>query len=669
MTAPPASFRRRQRVLLALTLAGFAALLPGATPARAQVAYRVRITNNNLIGLTTTNYGFFGNNFVSRSPSFEYPLGTGFEHLVRGGLWVGGLTQFSGTGEALRVSTAAVDGSQGSASAAGTEYTPFGSQILERSKLANSPVYSPDAVSEQDYITEFVDYPAKATVTGGEDHEPLGIRIEQQAYNWSFSRFANFVAVRFKITNTGPPLRNVWIGLYEELASGPKNAYSTWPPSSASGGTLGSWYNKKRMNYVPEARLITEHYCRSYASPPESCEDDVCPARVGIQLLGVRPDTVASKLVTMYLANYSPGDTTRDEDSERYNLLSTGRITPPDSLLPGEASEGGANDPISMLAVGPFAEILPDSSVYVDFAFVGGEDDQDIVLNAAFAQLAFNFNYVIPSPPPSPRLAVVPVEGALDLYWDRSSELAADPTSPASGGLDFEGYRIYLSQDRDELSRVAQYDRPDTVGFDTGFGDVALADSVVIDGVYYHYRKRITGLKTGFKYYAAVTAYDIGDDQIESLESGVTQNLAQAVPAPSPGEAAGRTVSVFPNPYKVEAKWDAGRLVRDHYLWFANLPQRCTIRIYTLAGDLLKRVDFDGAIYDGSSARGLFDPAAETALGAPSLSGSLYAWDLITDQGQAAASGLYLFAVEDGATGAVQRGKFLVVKSDREGFR
>ena len=42
---------------------------------------------------------------------------------------------------------------------------------------------------------------------------------------------------------------------------------------------------------------------------------------------------------------------------------------------------------------------------------------------------------------------------------------------------------------------------------------------------------------------------------------------------------------------------------------------------------------------------------------------------MITDQGQAAASGLYLFAVQDEASGEVQRGKFLVVKSDREGFR
>jgi len=42
---------------------------------------------------------------------------------------------------------------------------------------------------------------------------------------------------------------------------------------------------------------------------------------------------------------------------------------------------------------------------------------------------------------------------------------------------------------------------------------------------------------------------------------------------------------------------------------------------------------------------------------------------LISREGQAVASGLYLFSVEDKASGKVDRGKFLVVKSDREGFQ
>ncbi len=42
--------------------------------------------------------------------------------------------------------------------------------------------------------------------------------------------------------------------------------------------------------------------------------------------------------------------------------------------------------------------------------------------------------------------------------------------------------------------------------------------------------------------------------------------------------------------------------------------------------------------------------------------------DLITREGQATATGIYLFAVRDEATGRVERGKFLILKSDREGF-
>ena len=168
--------------------------------------------------------------------------------------------------------------------------------------------------------------------------------------------------------------------------------------------------------------------------------------------------------------------------------------------------------------------------------------------------------------------------------------------------------------------------------------------------------------------YLAVTAYDLGNSEIESLESGPSQNEIMAIPSPAPGERAERKVYVFPNPYRVEANWDRGRQVRDHYLWFTNLPERSTVRIYTLSGDLVLERAFDGAQYHGENARGVFDPRTVTGLAPPTLSGTTFAWDLITREGQAAATGLYLYSVEDRATGETSVGKFVVVKSDREGF-
>jgi hypothetical protein len=123
---------------------------------------------------------------------------------------------------------------------------------------------------------------------------------------------------------------------------------------------------------------------------------------------------------------------------------------------------------------------------------------------------------------------------------------------------------------------------------------------------------------------------------------------------------------VFPNPYRVEARWDQGRLVRDHYLWFANLPPRAALRVFTLSGDLVFETHFDGSGYHGEGARGLYDPGTQLDTPPPTLSGTSYAWNLISSRGQAVATGLYLYSVEDLDSGRVQRGKFLVVKSDRE---
>ncbi len=145
----------------------------------------------------------------------------------------------------------------------------------------------------------------------------------------------------------------------------------------------------------------------------------------------------------------------------------------------------------------------------------------------------------------------------------------------------------------------------------------------------------------------------------------MSQNKFLAVPMPGPDESVAG-VTVFPNPYRVEARWDQGRLARDHYLWFANLPSRAHLRIYTLSGDLVQEVHFDGARYRGEGARGLYDPSHTLDTPPPSLSGSAYAWNLISREGEAVATGLYLFTVEDLDSGRISRGKFLLVKSDRE---
>lgn len=665
-------------IAFALALAAIAPPAPAADraptppPFRAaevladSIRFALRVTDNNLMGVTITNYGFVGNNFVSRAPSLEYPLGTGFEHMVRGGLWIGGIA-IDDLGAFTGVVTSAVDGSQGSGSANATEFTPAGLEIAIRSTLPNNRFFNPAAVSEQDYVSEFSDFPAKRADGTGEDHRPMGLHVRQENYNWSFSDFAHILFFRYVITNTGAPLQNVYVGFYSEFASGPKNAYFTWPPTTG-GSPLGSWYDKKWIQYDDSLRLFREHYCRG-VPVPAGCDLGLVPYWIGLKLLGVSPGDVTDTLdkrITLAAWDYAPGSSLRDEDVERYAFMSADTIQ--DLSAPDLQPQTG--DPTGVLAVGPFTQIDPGDSIIVDFAIVGGAQVPDIHRHARFAQNAYDRDYIVPVPPFSPQLKVVARGNALDLYWDDGPESAFDPTSPI--GNDFTGYRVYAGEDRLELNRIAEFDLAsaphDTSGFNTTLDAIRLNPPVVIDGETYHYRYTIPNLRDGFKYFVAVTAFDLGSVEIEPLESGTAQNKVLAVPAPAPGERPARGVTVFPNPYRTEARWDQGQLVRDHYLWFANLPERCTIRIYTLSGDLVFERDFDGATYAGEGTRGIYDPARELDVGAPTLSGSMFGWNMITKEGQAAATGLYLYSVEDRDSGDRDIGKFLIVKSDREGF-
>src|SRR5262249_1923204 len=158
------------------------------------------------------------------------------------------------------------------------------------------------------------------------------------------------------------------------------------------------------------------------------------------------------------------------------------------------------------------------------------------------------------------------------------------------------------------LKRIAQFDLTtaphDTTGFNTGLD--AVRRDTTIDGISYNYRYTVPALKNGFKYFVAVTSYDLGNVEIESLESGIPQNKTLPIPNPAPGEFAANKVYVYPNPYRVEAAWDVGKQVRDHYLWFTNLPPHCMVRIYTLSGDLVYETEFVGSTYQGGGTRGVF---------------------------------------------------------------
>jgi hypothetical protein len=101
-------------------------------------------------------------------------------------------------------------------------------------------------------------------------------------------------------------------------------------------------------------------------------------------------------------------------------------------------------------------------------------------------------------------------------------------------------------------------------------------------------------------------------------------------------------ITVVPNPYFATAKWESRTLFStgrgDRLIQFMKLPAKCTIRIYTIAGALVKTLYKNTSPMDGSMS-----------------------WNLVSDDGMDIAYGLYIFHVDAPGIGQYI-GKFTVVK-------
>jgi hypothetical protein len=305
----------------------------------------------------------------------------------------------------------------------------------------------------------------------------------------------------------------------------------------------------------------------------------------------------------------------------------------------------------------PGEQVFGDGDGTLDF-------DEDVYENLQRGIVAKNGiidRYILPSPPPSPNLLVVPGENKVTLYWDNIPELYEDPITRE---IDFEGYRIYSSPktsgSQDKATLLAQFDVADELGYDTGFRTIQF--DTTINEKQYKYRFVNENLLSGWpgKYFFSVTSFDKGnpDNNLPSMESSLNENLTYAIPGKSVSRQENRKIFVYPNPYKANAPWD-GFGERDKLIWFANLPAKANIRIYTLAGDLVDEIEHHADTYDGSDVALLEE---KTKTQQTEFSGGEHAWDLISNKDQAIATGLYLFTVEDEDTGQIFSGKFLVIK-------
>jgi hypothetical protein len=170
---------------------------------------------------------------------------------------------------------------------------------------------------------------------------------------------------------------------------------------------------------------------------------------------------------------------------------------------------------------------------------------------------------------------------------------------------------------------------------------------------YYEYEFVIDNLQPSKPYYLSVTAFDYGSRKaaLSSLESSPNINAVMAYPLTGTEEVEeeGLNVKVYPNPYRIDAGYartgyenrDRTRSAeRARSIHFYNLPSICTIRIFTIDGDLVKEIKH-------------YCPE-----GGPMAQHER--WNLISRNTQVVVTGIYLFQVSSEM--GDQLGKIVIIK-------
>ncbi len=170
---------------------------------------------------------------------------------------------------------------------------------------------------------------------------------------------------------------------------------------------------------------------------------------------------------------------------------------------------------------------------------------------------------------------------------------------------------------------------------------------------YFEYRFVFRDLLPSQQYFVGLTTFDHGYPAraLGPQESSPSMNYIReyAQNSSTMVEELGLNVIVYPNPYRVDANygdrfegWDRPDLPKEYNraIHFTNLPHKCTIRIFTLDGDLVREIDHD------------YPPGAN---------GSMHEkWDLISRNTMMTVSGIYYYSVESAFGNQI--GKIVIIR-------
>lgn len=619
-------------------------------------------TDVGLLGLTVTNLGYVGNGYTSNRPSGEYPIYSNVEHIFYGGLWVGAV---NAEGQRL-VSTGAQDASALSAGEETREYNDlteaeFPTRIW--SNRQNADNFSVHALATQHIEFAFDDYRNDVT-----NHVPIGLRVVLRVLAWSDPFADDFVILDYTIQNvSGTELTDVYVAYWNDCNPGntdlnnPYENLSNWNFYDDKNGAFGppDWVAPQyTVDGDEKIWLMWEHDADG--------DEGLATSWIGARLLGSSQTPQPESGVPPVSYNswrfrgvpaqddwFTNPDDPEEQLPGKYQIMSNGDF---DVGVTQAFDYTTASNWVGMLSTGPFPSLAAGDSLKVTFAVVAGVDSLALLANSKVAQKAYDEGFTIAAGPPSPNLDFAFQDNSVIMRWTPGDSVNAEgqPLPPDSalrspehhisettGREDFQGYRIYRVQDEiisgipeEVATLVAEFDIVDGIGFDTGLpplnsdGQREFVDTDLLDG---------------FPYWYSVISFSAPDQEegLPEFRSGFNENSELVYPGPAPASVANpASIGVYPNPYRAGSLFDGriGEQELGRKIWFTGLPARSRIEVFNLVGELVKTIDHD-------------DPNS-----------GQHSWNLLSDVDRVIATGLYVYAVEDLATGEIQRGKLVIIK-------
>ncbi len=399
-------------------------------------------------------------------------------------------------------------------------------------------------VSERDIYSEFTDE--------NNQNGPYGLKVLQTNYSFSRSYARNFLIFDFKIVNTSQnTLDSVWVGYMADFkvdfdthdllrfisaeggqAADERDMVYLWDADPSEGIWDITGYIGLLSLFTPRNKGITDFHFF----------DNIYEPSTNDQLWEVMTSDTSGQHITP--SNYFHGDNYRLDD---------------DALAPA-MDPSGANlgtDFVFIVSSGP-QNMAPGDTLHSAIAIVMGASENEMLANARMVKEMSKRFYLGPNAPRPPRVQAFPGNGAVTVTWD--GEASENSRDLLSGTLDFEGYRVYRSEDfgqswgnpiTDEHGNiigyvpVAQYDLDNTVSGRDPNSNFFLGNNTGLKHTYTD-----SSVVNGKEYWYAVTAYDRGDRTtgVPALESslGVTAdepNIDSAIPAAA---ASGLNPAPFP---------------------------------------------------------------------------------------------------------------------------